>query len=96
MRMLSSTAGAAPDRHRSVVRRAPAGPRRPTEVLHFEPTEFHRRFSGAIPPALRIFPGDTVKTRTVDAGRRGLERRAQEQRREPGDRAVLRRRRAAG
>ena len=37
-------------------------------VLNFEPKEFHRFFSGAIPPALRIFPGDTVKTWTVDAG----------------------------
>src|SRR4051794_26080918 len=34
----------------------------------FEPTAFHRNFSGAIPPALRINPGDTIKTTTVDAG----------------------------
>ena len=34
----------------------------------FEPTVFHRNFSGAIPPALRINPGDTNKTWTVDAG----------------------------
>jgi len=34
----------------------------------FEPKEFHRLFSGAIPPALRIFPGDTVTTWSVDAG----------------------------
>jgi len=34
----------------------------------FVPTEFHRTFSYAIPPALRIFPGDTVKTKSVDAG----------------------------
>ena len=34
----------------------------------FTPTEFHRTFSYAIPPALRIFPGDTVKTKSVDAG----------------------------
>jgi acetamidase/formamidase len=39
------------------------GPRTHT----FEPREFHRRFSGAIAPALRIFPGDTVRTKTVDA-----------------------------
>jgi amidase len=36
----------------------------------FEPTVFHRNFSGAIPPALHINPGDTVKTTTVDAGGR--------------------------
>jgi acetamidase/formamidase len=34
----------------------------------FEPTKFHRAFSGAIEPALHINPGDTIKTTTVDAG----------------------------
>ena len=34
----------------------------------FTPTEFHRVFSWNIPPALRIFPGDTVQTKSVDAG----------------------------
>jgi amidase len=34
----------------------------------FEPTAFHRVFSGAIPPVLHIHPGDTIKTTTVDAG----------------------------
>jgi amidase len=43
---------------------APAAPR----TLDFEPQEFHRVFSDAIPPVLRIFPGDTVRTWTVDAG----------------------------
>jgi len=41
----------------------PATPR----TLDFEPTEFHRTFSASIPPALRIWPGDVVRTRTVDA-----------------------------
>ena len=37
--------------------------------LHdFQPVEFHRYFSGSIPPVLHIFPGDTVHTWTVDAG----------------------------
>lgn len=36
----------------------------------FEPTRFHRAFSGAIAPALRIHPGDTIRTTTVDAGGR--------------------------
>jgi acetamidase/formamidase len=44
--------------------RAPAAPR----TLDFEPKEFHRVFSDAIPPVLHIFPGDTVRTWTVDAG----------------------------
>jgi amidase len=34
----------------------------------FQPTEFHRVFSDAIPPVMHIFPGDTVRTWTVDAG----------------------------
>ena len=38
------------------------------KVHEFEPTEFHRVFSDAIPPVLHIFPGDTVRTWTVDAG----------------------------
>ena len=44
---------------------------RPAEAPHrhdFVPTTFHRYFSGSIPPALRIWPGDTVHTETVDAG----------------------------
>ncbi|MBS1812971.1 MAG: acetamidase/formamidase family protein [Acidobacteria bacterium] len=42
----------------------PAAPQTHT----FTPTEFHRTFSHAIPPVLHIFPGDTVKTKSVDAG----------------------------
>jgi amidase len=49
---------------RRSVTRPESGPRTHT----FTPTEFHRTFSYAIPPALRIFPGDTVKTKSVDAG----------------------------
>jgi amidase len=41
-------------------------PRRHT----FEPRVFHRAFSGAVPPALRIVPGDTVRTWSVDAAGR--------------------------
>ena len=41
----------------------PAAPR----TLDFEPKEFHRVFSSTIPPVLRIWPGDTVRTWTVDA-----------------------------
>lgn len=36
----------------------------------FEPTEFHQYFSSTIKPALRIQPGDTVRTWAVDAGGR--------------------------
>ena len=44
--------------------RPPSAPREHV----FEPKEFHRVFSGAIPPVLHIHPGDTVKTWSVDAG----------------------------
>jgi len=40
------------------------------QTRDFIPTEFHRFFSGTIPPALHINPGDTVRTTTVDAGGR--------------------------
>ena len=33
----------------------------------YSPTEFHPFFSPALPPVLRIFPGDSVKTRTADS-----------------------------
>ena len=49
------------------VDRAPVRPAAPKTHV-FEPTEFHHHFSSAIPPALRINPGDTVKTWSVDAG----------------------------
>ena len=42
----------------------PASPR----TLDFEPKQFHRVFSSTIEPVLRIWPGDTVRTWTVDAG----------------------------
>jgi hypothetical protein len=43
--------------------RPEGGPRTHT----FSPTEFHGRFTHTIPSVLRIFPGDTVKTKSVDA-----------------------------
>jgi len=36
----------------------------------FEPTAFHRMFSGSIAPVMRLNSGDTVTTTTVDAGGR--------------------------
>ena len=35
---------------------------------NFEPKQFHRLFSGTIDPVLKIYPGDTVHTWSVDAG----------------------------
>jgi amidase len=49
-------------------RRTPSrGSSSPTAHV-FEPKAFHRYFSGTIPPVLKIFPRDTVRTETVDAG----------------------------
>lgn len=48
--------------------RPPARPGDAPRTHSFTPTEFHRVFSWNIPPALRIFPGDTVQTKSVDAG----------------------------
>lgn len=47
-------------------------------TLHtFEPQVYYRTFSRANPPALHIFPGDTVRTKTLDAygvDERGVQR----------------------
>lgn len=45
-------------------------PSRPPRLHAFSPQVFSRTFTGAAPPALRIIPGDTVRTWTLDnAGR---------------------------
>ncbi len=47
------------------------GPR----TLNFEPSVFYGYYSAANPPALRIFPGDTVRTRTFDQSGRDNDKR---------------------
>jgi amidase len=42
----------------------PASPR----TLDFVPTNFYRQLSADVKPALHIWPGDTVRTKSVDAG----------------------------
>jgi amidase len=49
-------------------RRQPAKRGGPPQRHEFVPTTFHRQFSASNPPVLRIWPGDTVHTTTVDAG----------------------------
>jgi acetamidase/formamidase len=49
-------------------RRVPAKRAGPPQRHEFVPTTFHRQFSASNPPVLRIWPGDTVHTTTVDAG----------------------------
>jgi amidase len=48
--------------------RLPVRPSNAPREHVFEPKEFHRVFSGAIAPVLHIYPGDSVKTWSVDAG----------------------------
>jgi len=65
---LSGTAVWAGDRKVNWWAKRAAMPPATPQVHDFEPAQFHRVFSDAIAPALRIFPGDTVRTWTVDAG----------------------------
>jgi amidase len=48
--------------------RAPEPRNGPPQRHEFKPTIFYREFSASPPPVLRIWPGDTVHTTTVDAG----------------------------
>jgi len=65
---LEGTAVWTDDRKISWTAKRPASPPAAPRTYDFEPAEFHRVFSDAIPPVLHIFPGDTVRTWTVDAG----------------------------
>ncbi len=58
----------------------PSGPKTWT----FPPSEFQRYYSASIAPVLRVFPGDTVRTSTVDSG--GTD--ANRERRSPGGNPV--------
>jgi len=49
--------------------RMPSRPEKP-KTHDFEPTEFHLYFSSKPKPVLRVHPGDTVRTWSVDAGGR--------------------------
>jgi acetamidase/formamidase len=48
--------------------RIPTRPSGPPRRHEFVPTTFHRQFSAANAPVLRVWPGDTIHTTTVDAG----------------------------
>jgi acetamidase/formamidase len=49
-------------------RRVPAKRAGPPQRHEFVPAIFYRQFSASNPPVLRVWPGDTVHTTTVDAG----------------------------
>lgn len=55
-------------RHAFVARRIPDRPPGPPRTLAFEPTTFSNEFSQHRAPVLTIWPGDTVRTRTIDSG----------------------------
>ncbi|MBZ5623604.1 MAG: acetamidase/formamidase family protein [Acidobacteriia bacterium] len=65
---LTGTAHIGGEDRKWIARRVPASAGAAPQTRTFEPTQFHRYFSGTIPPALHINPGDTVRTTTVDAG----------------------------
>jgi amidase len=56
--------------------RPPTPPSGGPRTLDFEPNTFYGYYSATNPPALRVFPGDTVRTRTFDGSGRDNERRA--------------------
>jgi acetamidase/formamidase len=56
-----------PERRTWSATRMPVRPAGPPRRHEFTPTMFQRQFSATIPPVLRIWPGDTVHTTTVDA-----------------------------
>jgi acetamidase/formamidase len=66
---ISGTVKRSDDEFNWIAHRAPVLSAQPKTHV-FEPTKFHRAFSGSIPPALHINSGDTIKTTTVDAGGR--------------------------
>ncbi|HTV80496.1 MAG TPA: acetamidase/formamidase family protein [Steroidobacteraceae bacterium] len=51
----------------TVVARRPKQPPATPRVITYEPKIFYGSYSAANPPALRIFSGDTVRTKTLDA-----------------------------
>ena len=41
--------------------------RRAPRVIDYDPTEFHNFYSPSLTPVMHLFPGDRVKTRTLDS-----------------------------
>jgi acetamidase/formamidase len=54
--------------HRFSARRVPVRPQGPPRTYTFEPTDYANEFSPHRKPVLTIWPGDSVRTRTVDSG----------------------------
>lgn len=49
-------------------KRAAMGKPTAPRTLEYVPTDFHRQLSADIPPAMKIWPGDVVRAKSVDAG----------------------------
>ena len=56
------------DQFKWIARRAAKAPAGGPRTVQFVPVKFHNYFSPKIEPVLHIFPGDTVETKSVDAG----------------------------
>ena len=46
----------------------PIAPPGAPKTWDYEPKEFYRVYSASIPPVLHVYPGDTIRTSTVDSG----------------------------
>jgi len=57
-----------PDTHSFTATMAPARKAGAAQRHEFTPTKFYRQFSALNEPVLRVAPGDTIHTTTVDAG----------------------------
>src|SRR5262249_55969714 len=56
-----------PQRHTFTATRVPVRKNEPPHRHEFTPTTFYRQFSASTAPVLKISPGDTIHTTTVDA-----------------------------
>jgi amidase len=57
-----------PETHAFTATRIASRPTGPPQRYEFTPTAFYRQFSAANKPVLTVNPGDTIHTKTVDAG----------------------------
>ena len=58
-----------------ILRRPAPRPSAGPQIIDFEPPVFHGYFSSSFAPVLHIFPGDTIRSRTFDAGGRDAKKR---------------------
>jgi acetamidase/formamidase len=54
--------------HAFTARRLPGRPPGPPQIRTFEPSDYANEFSPHRKPVMTIWPGDTVRTRTIDSG----------------------------